>query len=124
MAGPPPPQAGEDSRLLALNLRCFGRFELGLEAAHLFLQRVVVRAELADAGFGGFEIVDADLAAQCGGGGLGAERPALDHVLPCEIVLGDEGAGSQRRGGALAIMVRGEKAENALEALDVPLLNS
>lgn len=83
-----------------------------------------MRAELTDAGFGGFEIVDADLPAQRGGGSLGAERPALDHVLPCEIVPGNEGAGSQRRGGALAIMVRGEKAENALESLDVPLVNS
>ena len=80
-------------------------------------------AKLADARLRGFEIVDADLTAQCGSR-PGAEGPALDDVMPTEVVLSDEGAGGQRRGGAFAIVVRGEEAENALQALDVPLLNS
>ena len=88
----------------------------------MLFQRVVERTELADAGFGGFEIVDADVAADCGGG-LRSQRPALDHVQPAQLVLGDEGAGRQCGGGAFAVMVRAEQTQDALEALDVPLLN-
>jgi hypothetical protein len=99
-----------------------GRLELGLEAADLFFQRIVERAELADPGLGGLEIVDTDIATDRGGG-LGSQRPALDHVLPAQPVLGDEGAGRQCGGSAFAVMVRAKQTQNALEALDVPLLN-
>jgi len=95
---------------------------LVLEAADLLFKGVVERPQLPDAGFGGFEIVDADVAGH-GRSRLRAERPALDHVLPAEIMLGDEGACRQRCRCAFAIMVRAEQAENALEALDVSLLN-
>lgn len=89
----------------------------------MFFQPLVLRLELADARFGGFEIVDAIPFALEGGGDLGAERPALEHVAPRELVLFDEGNGRLSRSGPLSGMVGGEEAEDAIEPLDITLLN-